>query len=165
MLRCTCSEHINSGHNPTSFVRACGSPCTNVSVAIPLCPVSYVSNLPRGRQRYLLAGHRSSIARMICSAQRTASPIAVIVAGTLTPPSYCASLRAAKMLAAMSSTRLRPSSTGKIYQFRRLFAERYTGATRQHLGILIVAIDDEVENSASIQAIAENAKKSGIHSP
>ena len=48
---------------------------------------------------------------MISSAQRTASAIALIVAGTLFPPSNCASLRAARILAAINSTRLRPSST------------------------------------------------------
>jgi hypothetical protein len=31
---------------------------------------------------YLLAGHRSSIARMICSAHRIASAMALMVAGT-----------------------------------------------------------------------------------
>jgi hypothetical protein len=56
------------------------------------------------------AGHRRSISSMICSAQRIASPMALIVAGTLAPPSYCASFRAARILAAMSSTRFRPSS-------------------------------------------------------
>ena len=48
---------------------------------------------------------------MISSAQRTESEIAATVAGTRFPPSYCASLRAARMEAAISSTRLRPSST------------------------------------------------------
>ncbi len=56
-------------------------------------------------------GHRSSIAFMISSAHRTASAIALIVAGTLFPPSNCANLRAARILAAINSTRLRPSST------------------------------------------------------
>ena len=51
------------------------------------------------------------MAFMISSAHRTASAIALIVAGTLFPPSNCASLRAARMLAAINSTRLRPSST------------------------------------------------------
>jgi hypothetical protein len=46
----------------------------------------------------LLGRHRSSIARMICSAQRTASPIAVIVAGTRFPPSNCASFRYGEQL-------------------------------------------------------------------
>jgi hypothetical protein len=49
---------------------------------------------------HLPAGQRSSIAFMISSAHRTASAIALIVAGTLLPPSNCASLRAARMLAA-----------------------------------------------------------------
>jgi hypothetical protein len=38
------------------------------------------------------------------------SAIALIVAGTLFPPSNCASLRAARILAAINSTRLRPSA-------------------------------------------------------
>ena len=50
--------------------------------------------------------------------------MALTVAGTLAPLSYCASLRAARMLAAMSSTRLRPSSTAAVYHFRFVFAIR-----------------------------------------
>jgi hypothetical protein len=37
--------------------------------------------------------------------------MALTVAGTRAPPSYCASFRAARMLAAISRTRFRPSST------------------------------------------------------
>jgi hypothetical protein len=55
-------------------------------------------------------GQRLSISFRISSAQRSPSPIALTVAGTLVPPSYWASLRAARIDAAMSSTRLRPSS-------------------------------------------------------
>jgi steroid delta-isomerase-like uncharacterized protein len=40
-----------------------------------------------------------------------ASLIAPTVAGTRVPPSYCASFRAARIAAAISSTRFRPSST------------------------------------------------------
>ena len=68
------------------------------------------------------AGQRSSMAFMISSAQRTASAIALTVAGTRLPPSNCASLRAARMLAAINSTRLRPSSTRISLSFRVLFA-------------------------------------------
>lgn len=50
-----------------------------------------------GNQNYVIAGHRSSMAFMISSAQRTASAIAPIVAGTLFPPSNCANLRAARI--------------------------------------------------------------------
>lgn len=57
-------------------------------------------------------GQRSSISLRISSAQRTASEMAATVAGTRLPPSYCASLRAARILAAINKTRLRPSSTG-----------------------------------------------------
>jgi hypothetical protein len=64
----------------------------------------------KGAGPHLPAGHRSSIAFMISSAHRTASAIALIVAGTLFPPSNCASFRAARILAAINSTRLRPSS-------------------------------------------------------
>jgi len=38
------------------------------------------------------------------------------------PPLHPESLRAARIDAAISSTRLRPSSTGGVYQFRFLFA-------------------------------------------
>ena len=61
-----------------------------------------------------LAGQRSSIAFMSSSAHRTASAIALRVAGTLFPPSNCASLRAARMLAAINNTRLRPSFASAI---------------------------------------------------
>jgi hypothetical protein len=60
---------------------------------------------------HLAEGQRSSMTFMISSAQRTASAIALTVAGTLFPPSNCASLRAARILAAINSRRLRPSST------------------------------------------------------
>lgn len=56
-------------------------------------------------------GQRRSISFRISSAQRTASAIALIVAGTRLPPSNCANLRAARIAAAISRTRLRPSST------------------------------------------------------
>src|SRR5437870_12914346 len=56
-------------------------------------------------------GQRASISCIIRSAHLTASAMAQIVAGTRAPPSYCASLRAARMLAAINKTRLRPSST------------------------------------------------------
>jgi len=68
---------------------------------------------PSGRLMFQIIGamgQRSSIAFMISSAHRTASAIALMVAGTLFPPSNCASLRAARILAAINSTRLRPSS-------------------------------------------------------
>ena len=66
------------------------------------CPIS-------GAQ--FLAGHRSSIAFIISSAHRTASAIALRVAGTLFLPSNCASLRAARIVAAIRSTRLQPYET------------------------------------------------------
>ncbi len=83
------------------------------------------------RRTYLPAGQRSSIAFMISSAHRTASAIALIVAGSLFPPSNCANFRAARILAAISSTRLRPSSTGRYYQFRFLFATPLRGFLRE----------------------------------
>ena len=52
---------------------------------------------------HLAAGQRSSMAFRISSAHRTASAIALTVAGTLFPPSNWASLRAARILAAISS--------------------------------------------------------------
>jgi len=51
---------------------------------------------------------------MIRSAHRTASAIALTVAGTRAPLSYCASLRAAKIEAAISNTRFLPSSTSAV---------------------------------------------------
>jgi len=56
-------------------------------------------------ETHLAVGQRSSIAFMISSAHCTASAIALTVAGTLFPLSNCASLRAARILAAISSTR------------------------------------------------------------
>jgi hypothetical protein len=55
-------------------------------------------------------GHRSSIRRKISSAHRIASAMALTVAGTLVPPSYCASFRAARIAAMIPITRLRLSS-------------------------------------------------------
>ena len=60
-----------------------------------------------------------------------ASSIAQIVAGTLAGGSYCASFRAAKIAAAISSTRLRPSSTEAVYHVRFLFV---------HLGIDFIGV-------------------------
>ncbi len=83
-----------------------------------------------GNQNYVIAGHRSSMAFMISSAQRTASAIAPIVAGTLFPPSNCANLRAARILDAINSTRLRPSSTQRVCI---LFVIRVLGWGKLHL--------------------------------
>src|SRR5262249_24788549 len=58
-----------------------------------------------------LTGQRRSISRIISSAHRIASLIAAMVAGTRLLPSYCESFRAARIAAAIKSTRLRPSST------------------------------------------------------
>jgi hypothetical protein len=55
--------------------------------------------------------------RIIISAHRTASAIALTVAGIRVPPSYIASLRAARMLAAINSTRFLPSSIAACYTF------------------------------------------------
>lgn len=73
-----------------------------------------------------VSGQQASVHQspsMISSAQRTASAIALTVAGTLFPPSR-ASLRAARILAAIRSTRFRPSSTMAVYYFRLLFATK-----------------------------------------
>lgn len=67
-------------------------------------------------------GHFLSIAAKILSAQQTASSMAAIVAGTRASGGYWASFLAAKIEAAISTTRLRPSSTQAVYVFRRLFA-------------------------------------------
>ena len=85
-------------------------------------------NTQRGPHRP--AGQRSSIAFMISSAHRTASAIALTVAGTLFPPSNRASFRAARIVAAINNTRLRPSSTRAFYHVRFLFAM----CIRMHLG-------------------------------
>jgi len=55
---------------------------------------------------------RLSTSSMIRSAQRTASAIALIVAGTLAPLSYWESFLAARIEAMIAMTRLRPSSIG-----------------------------------------------------
>lgn len=60
---------------------------------------------------------RKSISFIISSAQRIASAIALIVAGTRRPPSYAESFRAAKIAAITPSTRLRPSSIPAFYTF------------------------------------------------
>jgi hypothetical protein len=57
------------------------------------------------------SGQRPSISSMSLSAQRTASLIAETVAGTRLEGSKDESLRAPRIAAAISSTRLRPSST------------------------------------------------------
>lgn len=50
--------------------------------------------------------------------------MALIVAGTRFPGSYCASLRAARIEAAIKRTRLRPSSTSAAYhKIRLVFAQ------------------------------------------
>jgi hypothetical protein len=67
---------------------------------------------------------------MISSAHRTASAIALMVAGTFFPPSNGASLRAARILAAINSTRLRPSSTQRAYHFRFLFVYKIRETVR-----------------------------------
>jgi hypothetical protein len=59
---------------------------------------------------FYLDGHRRSISAKISSAHRTESAMALTVAGTRFPPSHCASFLAAKIDAAISSTRFRPSS-------------------------------------------------------
>ena len=65
---------------------------------------------PFSEVRLPVVVHRLSISAKISSAQRTESAIALMVAGTRVPPPYGASFRAARMLAAMSRTRFRPSS-------------------------------------------------------
>lgn len=57
------------------------------------------------------AGHRRSISVSISSAQRIASEIAQIVAGTRFSGRYAANFVAARIAAAIKITRLRPSST------------------------------------------------------
>jgi len=57
-----------------------------------------------------LSGQRRSITCMIRSAHRIASAMALIVAGTYASLPYLASFLAARMLAAIKSTRFRRSS-------------------------------------------------------
>src|SRR6266849_2956476 len=80
----------------------------------------YQASRARGLGHF--AGHRRSISVRICSAYRIASAIALIVAGTRAGASYCASFRAARMAAAISSTRFRPSSIPAGYHIRFSFA-------------------------------------------
>src|SRR5579863_8748633 len=68
------------------------------------------------------AGQCRSISVMMSSAHRTVSEMAATVAGTRLPPSHCASFLGARIAAAMSSTRLHPSSTRACYNFRHVFA-------------------------------------------
>jgi hypothetical protein len=49
-------------------------------------------------------------------------------------PSQFASLRAARMLAAISKTRLRPSSTAEIYHVRLLFAMKIGESRSEEFG-------------------------------
>ena len=58
---------------------------------------------------------------MISFAKRMASAIALTVAGIRGVLEYRASLRAARIAAAINRTRLRPSSTEAWYTFRLLF--------------------------------------------
>jgi hypothetical protein len=62
--------------------------------------------------------------------------MAQIVAGTRAPGSYCASFRAARMLAAISSTRLRPSSIEAVYQLRFVFAIASAGRNQVEGAVL-----------------------------
>ena len=55
----------------------------------------------------------------------TASAMAQMVAGTFGPAGYCASFRAAKIAAAISSERLRPSSIPAGYHIRFSFAKQH----------------------------------------
>jgi hypothetical protein len=67
---------------------------------------------------------------MISSAHRTASEIAATVAGTRFPPSYCESFRAARMVAAINNTRLRPSSTPKRLAYSPNLRHRFGACNR-----------------------------------
>jgi hypothetical protein len=58
-------------------------------------------------------GQRLSILAMIRSAVAIASEMAISLAGD-GRPSHCASFRAARMLAAINRTRLRPSSISSV---------------------------------------------------
>jgi hypothetical protein len=66
-------------------------------------------------------GQRLSILAKIRSAVVIASAMAISLAGDGLP-SHCASFRAARMLAAISRTRFRPSSICSVYHLRFLFA-------------------------------------------
>lgn len=68
------------------------------------------------------SGQRSSIVRIIRSAILIESEIAAINFGDADPPFQSASLRAAKIDAAISSTRFLPSSIGARYHIRLIFA-------------------------------------------
>jgi len=68
------------------------------------------------------SGQRSSIVRIIRSAILIESEIAAINFGDGDPPFQSATLRAAKIDAAISSTRFLPSSIGARYHIRLIFA-------------------------------------------
>lgn len=76
---------------------------------------------------YLGTGYRSSRAFRSSSAQRTASAIADLVAGTLFPPSKPDSFLAARIDAAISKTRLRPSSIQSMVPYVSLFIRQSDG--------------------------------------
>ena len=74
----------------------------------------------------LRVGHLLSILAMIRSAIAMASAMADSNAGEGRPSQF-ASFLTARMLAAMSNTRLRPSSTETVYHIRYLFASAADG--------------------------------------
>jgi hypothetical protein len=107
----------------------------------------------------LPAGQRSSMAFSSSSAHRTASEIADRVAGTLFPPSNGDSFRAAKIAAAMSRTRLRPSSIPAYYSFRLFFAMHFAryltiqadASTRVRHALLLATVGKLMSSSKDVQ--------------
>jgi len=82
-----------------------------VCIAEPLyTSIGTILLRPSSARGQFLTGQRLSISFRISSAHRTPSTIALTVTGTRVPPSYIASFQAAKMLAAINSTRFLPSS-------------------------------------------------------
>src|SRR5436853_47932 len=89
-----------------------------------------------------MSGQRRSISFMIRSAQRIESAMALIVAGTCASLPYGASFRAARMLAAIKSTRLRPSSTPKPIQANR--PQNVVLESRLHVGFFYRKTGEEL---------------------
>jgi hypothetical protein len=95
----------------------CRSPRRNLTLKTLQESQCRVQQFFREGRGFHFSGHRRSISVKICSAQMTTSANAQMVAGTFGPDGYCASFRAARMEEAISSARLRPSSTCHLITF------------------------------------------------
>jgi hypothetical protein len=79
---------------------------------------------------------------MICSAQRIESAMALTVAGTRAPLSYCAGFLAARIAAAISGTRLRqPSIFAVCSLYLAIAKEKSSGSP-------LFAVSDTLEETS-----------------